>query len=90
MTLQKLEAKMNGLVRRRNDVVDVAQEVIRQANREFDAAARPLAREIARAREALRVREKITRRARTVTLEGTEDWTAEDQAHYLELAKGKQ
>lgn len=78
------------LVKRRDSIIDAANHMIDEANREFDGIAVVLGRTINELRERLKLDEKPAEtkreRRRTVPLAGLDD---DDQEHYRELLARK-
>jgi hypothetical protein len=87
--LQEAEAKMLQLVQRRDAAVSVAAQAIADANREFDHAAVPLARQIRRLKEQAMAQHSgsTTRIRRLLVLEGLTDSEVE---HYKRLDAKKE
>jgi hypothetical protein len=89
-TLQELEAKMSRLISARNAAVQAAEKMIERANREFDAVALPLGREINGVRKAIEEKQKTAdpaqpaRRTTVKVLAGMDD---DERAYYQQLKK---
>lgn len=80
--LTQLEAQMSRLCADRAARVSVAEAEIRQANKDFDKAALPLARKIKKLREELEAAPPVK-----AYPEPDSDWADEDRAHYNELVQ---
>ena len=88
--LYELEAQVSRLAAQRRLIVSTAEDLIQSANSYFDSTALPIMREISRRRKAEAVpvvRNPRRARKRQPSLEGTEDWSPEEVAHYLALQR---
>lgn len=88
--IDELRGELSALVKDRARIIQEAENLVREANRDFDARARAINREI----QTLLPTEPAPapasaparpRRARKVNLTGTADWTPEELRHYQEL-----
>ena len=100
--LQRLEAQMRELIRIRTDARAAAEQAIKNADREFDRAAIPLARHIRRLRERIeddtyarrdaedRANHQRERKRERAPFRVTEPdlGSDEDTAHFQALLKG--
>lgn len=89
--LQALEARMMTLVHARDAVIEQAEQMIDQANRQFDSIAVELGRAInqARADAPVEKKAKAKRAARKRKEPETEGLTPEEQALYRNMLAGK-
>lgn len=90
--LATLEWEMSHLCAMRADRVATAEALKRRANRDYDNAAIPLAREIKRLRAELEAEQqpepkKIPAHVRSSNLSHDPEWSQEDIDHYYELAQ---
>lgn len=84
--LAQLEADMFRLVLRRQDRIAKAEAEIKKANKDFDKASVPLARQINRLRDELApVEEQQAQPTKRVTRTADPEWPQEDQDHFYEL-----
>lgn len=89
--LARFEDAMTGLCRRRAERLATAGEIIRDANREYDQRAIPLARQISKLRDELEAEKpkpkSLPPDVSSSSLSHDPEWSQEDIDHYYELKR---